>query len=155
MRVIFIEDVKSMGSKGNIKEVKSGLARNYLFPRKLAIEATSGNLKVWEQKKQSLIKIEHKIKSDAEALAQNMKDLALSIPVKVGEDDKLFGSVTSQDISDSLAAKGYSISKKDIELDNTIKSVGSYDIPIKLHPEVAVNIKLDIVDESNEPKENS
>jgi len=147
MKVILIDDVETLGKKGEIKEVKKGLARNYLLPRKLAIEATPGNLKLWEQQKQALKKKEEKAKAEAEGLAARLHTVSCTIPVKAGEEDKLFGSVTSQNISDALAKLGFEISRKDIELDAPIKALGTYEIPIKLHPNIAVNIKVDVVKE--------
>ena len=147
MKIILLEDVENIGRKGEIKEVKNGLARNFLIPKKLAIIATSGNIKTAQDQLQSQKNKDVKILDDAREIGTRLENLQISIPVKVGEEDKLFGSVTSQNISDLLNEKGFEISKKDIVLDDPIKSLGNFDIPIKLHPELTVNIKLDVVKE--------
>jgi large subunit ribosomal protein L9 len=148
MKVILLADVEPFGKKGETKEVKEGFARNYLFPKKLAIEATPGNLKVWEQQKQALKKKEEKERFEAEKLAAKLRGISCTIPVKVGEEEKLFGSVTSQNISDALAKLGFEISRKDIELEAPIKTLGTHDVQIKLHPNVTVNIKVEVVKEN-------
>jgi large subunit ribosomal protein L9 len=147
MKVILVSDVESIGKAGEVKEVKEGFARNYLFPRKFAVEATSGNLKVWEQKRQILKKKEDKLRAEAEGLAGNLQEISCVIPVKVGEEDKLFGSVTSQNISDALSKLGFDIPKKDIEIDAPIKTLGTHEVPVRLHHNVTVNIKVEVVRE--------
>ncbi|MER3445324.1 MAG: 50S ribosomal protein L9 [Candidatus Dadabacteria bacterium] len=147
MKVILISDVESVGKRGETKEVKEGFARNYLFPRRLAVEATPANLKEWEQRRQALKKKEDKARAEAEGLASILERVSCVIPVKVGEEDKLFGSVTSQNISDALSRLGFDISKKDIELDAPIKALGVHEIPVRLHHNVTVNIKVEVVRE--------
>jgi len=147
MRVILVEDVEPYGKRGEVKDVKSGLARNYLFPRKLAIEATPGNLKVWEQQKSALNKKEEKLRAEAQSLASMLQGVSCSIPAKVGEEEKLYGSVTSQNISDALSKLGFDISRKDIELDSPIKTLGAHEVKIRLHSNVVVNINVDVVKE--------
>lgn len=147
MKVILVSDVESIGKKGEVKEVKEGFARNYLFPRKFAVEATPGNLKVWEQKRQTLKKKEDELRAEAEGLAGNLQGISCVIPVKVGEEDKLFGSVTSQNISDALSKLGFDIPKKDIEIDAPIKTLGIHEVPVRLHHNVTVNIKVEVVRE--------
>ncbi len=147
MKVILVADVESIGKEGEIKEVKEGFARNYLFPREVAVEATPGNLKIWDQKKQTLKKKEDKLRAEAEGFAATLQGVSCVIPVKVGEEDKLFGSVTSQNISDALAKLGFEISKKDIEIDAPIKTLGVHEVPIKLHHSVTINIKVEVVKE--------
>src|SRR5574341_507637 len=131
MKVILTTDVQTVGKRGEIKDVKEGFARNFLFPRKLALEATQGNLKVLEQQKQSLKKKEDKDRTNAMGLRDKLNGVSCQIPVKVGEEDKIFGSVTSQNISDTLAKLGFDISKKDIELEAPIKSLGVHEVPIR------------------------
>jgi large subunit ribosomal protein L9 len=147
MKVILIADVESIGKQGETKEVKEGFARNYLFPRRFAVEATPANLKEWEQKRQTLKKKEDKAKAEAEGLASSLQEVSCIIPVKVGEEDKLFGSVTSQSISDALSKSGFDIPKKDIELDAPIKTLGVHEVPVRLHHNVIVNIKVEVVRE--------
>ena len=154
MKVILTADIDSLGREGDVKEVKNGLARNYLLPKKLAIRATPGNLKIWEQKSGLLKKKQDQQQGEAEAVAQKLEGVTLLIPVKVGEEEKLFGSVTSQNIADQLSEQGFDIDKKQIGLDNPIKSLGTYDIKVKLYFEVAPAIKVHVVDEENPvPKE--
>lgn len=147
MKVILTTDVDSIGYMGEIKEVKRGLARNYLLPKSLAVEATPGNIKIWDQKQRIVEKHQIKRKEDAENLSASLSALTCYIKVKVGEEGKLFGSVTAQNISDELAAKGFKISKKDIVLDSPIKETGAYDIAIKIHPEVRASVKIEVENE--------
>jgi len=150
MKVILTTDVDAVGYMGEIKDVKRGLARNYLLPKNLAVEATPGNIKIWEQKHNIIQKHEIKRKEDAQSLAASLGEVVCKIKVKVGEEGKLFGSVTSQNISDDLNNKGFVISKKDIVLDSPIKEIGNYDISIKIHPEVPSSIKIEVVEEEQQ-----
>ena len=152
MKVIFTSDVGSIGKQGEIKDVKSGLARNHLLPKKLAIKATPGNLKTWEQKSKSLRDTENKIQVEAEAFASKLNGISVNIPVKVGKGDKIFGSVTSQSIFNSLRALGFEVSRKDIDLKTPIKNLGVYDTAIKLHPNVSPIIKVKVVPEEKETR---
>ena len=147
MKVLFIENVENIGKRGEIKEVKNGLARNYLLPQRLALRATNSNIKTWEVRLNALKLKDAKILEDAQAIAEKLNEVAITIPVKAGEEDKLFGSVTSQNISDSLNEKGFSIDKKDILLKDSIKELGNYNIDVKVHPEVTAKIVLDVVRE--------
>ena len=133
--------------RGDVKEVKNGLARNFLLPKKLALRATDHNIKAWESRLNSLKLKDAKIVEDAQAIADKLNTVEISIAVKAGEEDKLFGSVTSQHISDSLKEQGYEVDRKTILLSEPIKTLGNFDIPVKLHPEVTANIKLDVVKE--------
>ncbi|HVY54757.1 MAG TPA: 50S ribosomal protein L9 [Thermodesulfobacteriota bacterium] len=147
MKVIFISDVESIGRQGEIKDVKEGLARNYLLPKKLAITATPGNLKIWEQKSVALKKKEDKLKGEAEKFASKLNGLAIKIPVKVGEEEKIFGSVTSQSISDALGELGYEVSRKQIELESPIKTLGTHEVTLKLRHDVSARITVEVVEE--------
>jgi len=147
MKVIFISDVESMGRQGEIKDVKDGLARNFLLPRKLAITATPGNIKIWEQKSGAIRKKEDKVKGEAEKFASKLDGVAIKIPVKVGEEEKIFGSVTSQSISDALGELGYEVSRKQIDLAGPIKTLGTHDVSVKLHHDVTAVIKVEVVEE--------
>jgi len=147
MKVILIADVEAIGKRGEIKEVKDGFARNFLFPKKFAIEATQGNLKVWGQQKHAIKKKEDKERTEAASLADKLHGAICIIPVKVGEEDKLFGSVTSQNISDSLAKLGFEIPKRDIELYSPIKTLGIHEVPVKLHHDVTINIRVEVIKE--------
>ncbi len=148
MKVILTSDVQSVGKQGDIMDVKDGLARNYLLPKKLAIKATPGNLKLWEQKSISLKKKEDKIKVEASTLAAKIEGTKITIPVKVGEEEKIFGSVTAQSISEALGQLGYEISKKQIDLEHPIKTLGTHEVQIKLYHDVTANISVDVVEES-------
>ena len=148
MKVILTSDVQSVGKQGDIMDVKDGLARNFLLPKKLAIKATAGNLKLWEQKSSSLRKKEDKIKTEASSLASKVEGTKITIPVKVGEEEKIFGSVTTQSISDALSELGYEISKKQIDLEHPIKTLGTHEVAIKLYHDVSANISVDVVEES-------
>lgn len=144
MKVIFVDNVGNIGSIGEIKEVKNGLARNYLIPQKFAIEATESNLKIWGKKRKVLEEQQAEIFNAAKSLGEQLQGLTLEITMKAGEEDKLFGSVTSQMISDLLNEKGFDISRKDIQLYDPIKVLGTHPVSIKLHqdvnPEVIVNV---------------
>lgn len=148
MKVILTSDVETVGKQGEIKDVKDGLARNFLLPKKLAIRATPGNMKVWEQKSMALRKKEDKIKADAESFASRLEGTKITIPVKVGEEEKIFGSVTTQSISDALGELGYEVLKKQIDLENPIKTLGTHEVPVKLHKDVSANITVEVVEES-------
>ncbi|HKQ32514.1 MAG TPA: 50S ribosomal protein L9 [Thermodesulfobacteriota bacterium] len=150
MKVIFISDVESIGRQGEIKDVKEGLARNYLLPKKLAITATPGNLKIWEQKSVALRKKEDKAKGEAEKFASKLNGLEIKIPVKVGEEEKIFGSVTSQSISDALGELGYEVSKKQIDLESPIKTLGKHEVTLKVHHDVSAVISVEVVEEGQE-----
>ncbi len=147
MKVILIADVESIGKRGEIKEVKDGFARNFLFPKKFAIVATQGNLKVWGQQKQAIKKKEDKERTEAAGLADKLRGAICIIPVKVGEEDKLFGSVTSQNISDSLTKLGFEILKRDIELESPIKTLGVHEVPVRLHHDVTIDIRVEVIKE--------
>ncbi len=147
MKVLLLDNIENIGKRGDVKEVKNGLARNFLLPKKLALRATDHNIKAWESRLNSLKLKDAKIVEDAQAIADTLNTVEISIAVKAGEEDKLFGSVTTQNISDALKEKGYEVDRKTILLSEAIKTLGNYDIPVKLHPEVTANIKLDVVKE--------
>lgn len=150
MKVIVISDEGVFGKKGEIREVKSGFARNFLIPRKIAIEATRGNLKTWEQQIGSLKKREVKLKEEAKTIASRLEGVICTIPMKVGDEERIFGSVTTQTISDSLSNQGFDISKKDIDLASPIKTLGTHDVRVKLYSDVSVVIKVEVTKESQE-----
>ncbi len=145
MKVILRKDVETIGKAGEIVEVKNGYARNYLIPKGLALEASKGNVKRFEQEKKSLELQKNREKKAAEKEAEKLNDTSITISVSVGEEDKLFGSVTSQDIANALEEKGFALDKRKILLDEPIKALGIYSIPIKLHPEVEAKVKVWVV----------
>ncbi len=147
MEVILEQDVEKLGTRGQIVAVADGYARNYLFPRKLAVPATPANRKRLEQLRVVAVRQEAKEKSDAELLAKQMTGLALTLARKAGETDQLFGSVTASDVAEALAARGFHVDKRKIVLDDPIKVLGEFDVPLRLHREVSVNIRLNVTRE--------
>ena len=144
MEIILRETIDSLGRAGEVVKVADGYARNYLLPRKLAYPATPGNLKVIQFERQSLLKKEAKQKEDAEKLQQMLEGLELSIRRKVGEQDALYGSVTNSDVAEELEKKGFQIEKRKIHMDDHIKSLGEYSIPIRLFRDVTAHVKLKV-----------
>ena len=145
MKVILIEDVKSVGSMGDVLDVKDGYARNFLFPKNLARLAVDSNLKIIDNIKKKKALLAAKEKKGAEALKEKILAFSCTIPVEAGEDDKLFGSVTSHDISQTFESEGFSIDKRQINLEEPIKKLGVYTISVKLHPEVTAEVKVWVV----------
>ena len=147
MKIILKEDFESLGKVGEVVEVKAGFARNFLIPKQVALQATPQNLRVFEQEKaRNKIKLS-KDKRDAEVLAEQLKEVSLTANVQVGEEDKIFGAVTSQNISELLSAKGFEIDKRKIQLEEPLKALGVFEVPIKLHTEVEAKIKVWVVKE--------
>ena len=142
MQIILQEDVEKLGNRGQLVEVAEGYARNFLLPRKLALEATSGNLKRLEKMRAAFAKKEATEKEAASTLAGLLANVSVEISRKAGENDQLFGSVTSADISEALAAKGYNVDKRKIAMADPIKLVGEFDVPVKLHREVGATVKV-------------
>jgi large subunit ribosomal protein L9 len=153
MRVILTTDVESVGKMGEIKEVKNGLGSNYLIPKKLAIIATPGNIKVWEQKSNIINKREEDLKAEAQGFASKLDGASVTITVKVGQEEKIFGSVTSQNISEALKEAGFEVSRKDIKLESPIKALGTHDVSVKLYQEVEAIISVSVVGENGEVTE--
>jgi len=147
MKVILRQDFESVGNVGEIVEVKDGYARNYLIPKGIALKADKKNIKQLEsEQKQRELQL-NKDKKNAEKLAEKLNKISCTASVPVGEEDKVFGSVTTQIISDLLKDKGFEIDRKKILLDEPIKALGIYTIPIKLHTDVEAKIKLWVVKE--------
>lgn len=147
MKIILCQTIDRLGRAGDCVNVKEGYARNYLFPKNLAKEATPGNIKSLESlKKKQAIEDENKLK-DARALAEKIAALSITISAKAGEEEKLFGAVTSDMVSKALEPEGISIDKKDIIIDDPIKKLGVYQIGVKLHPEVKATLRVWIVKE--------
>jgi large subunit ribosomal protein L9 len=151
MEVILKEDVNKLGHRGDVVNVADGYGRNYLLPGKLAIEATSANKAVIEQMKASAVRKSAKEKVSAEELAATLNAVELVFERKTGENDHLFGSVTSGDIAHELEAKGYTIDRRKISLDEPLKSLGEYHVPVKLHREVTSHVKVTV--KSDQPEE--
>jgi large subunit ribosomal protein L9 len=142
MQIILQEDVEKLGTRGQLVDVAEGYARNFLLPRKLGLEATPGNMKRLEKMRAVFAKKEATEKDSAQKLAELLAGVSLTLVRKAGDNDQLFGSVTSGDISEALAAQGYTIEKRKITLTDPIKLVGEYEIPVKLHREVSASVKL-------------
>jgi large subunit ribosomal protein L9 len=150
MEILLMEDLDNLGARGEIVRVKAGYGRNYLLPRKLAIEATPGNKRMIEQQRKSLLKREAAEKTTADMQASQVRELVLTFDRKVGEHGLLYGSVTALDIADALKNKGYEIDKRRIVLKEPIKTEGEFDVNVKLHREVVVPIKV-VVNKPNPP----
>jgi large subunit ribosomal protein L9 len=150
MEVILKEDVAKLGSRGDVVKVAEGFGRNYLLPRKLAIEASHGNKAVIEQMKAATVRRTAKEKSSAEALAKQLEGVSVSFQRKTGEQDQLFGSVTSGDIADALAKKGFELDRRKIQVHEPLKTVGEFTVPIKLHKDVTAHLRVVIAKEAAE-----
>lgn len=146
MKIILQADVKGTGKEGQVCEVSDGYARNFLFPRKLAIEATAGNMQGVVHRKELEDKRKAKEKQGAEAMAEKLKGLTVEIATKTGEGGRLFGSVTNKEIAETLK-KVYKIEldKRKLELKEPIKNLGAYTVHVKLHPEVSGELKVNVV----------
>ena len=144
MEVILKEDVNKLGHRGDVVKVADGYGRNYLLPGKLAIEATSANRAVIEQMKNSAIRKSAKEKTEAEALSTQLSAVELVFERKVGENEHLFGSVTSGDIAHQLELQGFTIDRRKISLEEPLKQLGEYHVPIKLHREVTSHLKVTV-----------
>jgi len=145
MKVILREDVQGVGNIGDILEVAPGYARNFLFPRNKAVEATGRSLKTVEHAKRVIGEKARREKAALEEIAKKVSAIAVTIPVQVGKDDKLFGSVTAKDIAEALAAQGVEVDKRKIELGNPIKELGTVSVPIKLHSQVTATVSVTVV----------
>jgi large subunit ribosomal protein L9 len=147
MKVILKSDVKDLGNIGEVVNVKDGFARNFLVPKGLAVEASTKNVKVFEHEKKKIQEMARKVKAGAAGLAERISAAKITIKAKAGEEDRLFGSVTSMDIADALKAEGIEIDKKKIQLDEPIKRVGEYTVAIKLHSDVSAQLNVQVVPE--------
>lgn len=147
MEVILREDVEKLGSRGELVKVSSGYARNFLLPKRLAVAATDSNKKIVEQERQAHLRREAKEVSDASDLGKMMANVSVTIAQKAGENDQLFGSVTTKDIAESLEKQGYTIDRRKIVLDEPIKTLGEYKVPIRLHKDVTAEITVHVTKE--------
>jgi large subunit ribosomal protein L9 len=142
MQIILQEDVEKLGTRGQVVEVAEGYARNFLLPRKLALEASAGNLKRLEKMRAVFAKREATERGDAQKLAELLANVSLEFTRRAGDNDQLFGSVTSADISEGLAAQGYTVDKRKVALSDPIKTVGEFQVPLKLHRELSADVKV-------------
>jgi large subunit ribosomal protein L9 len=148
MEVILKEDVTKLGSRGDVVKVAEGYGRNYLLPRKLAIQANAGNKAVIVQMKAASVRRSAKEKTQAEELAKQFDGLSVSFQRRSGEHDHLFGSVTSGDIADAIAKKGVTLDRRQIQLHEPLKALGEFTVPVKLHKEVTAHLKVVIEKEA-------
>jgi large subunit ribosomal protein L9 len=142
MEVILREDIEKLGARGQIVKVAPGYARNFLLPKRLAVPANPSNKKIVEQERQAHLRKEARLKVDAEDLSKLLTGVSVTIAQKAGENDQLFGSVTSKDVAEALAARNYTIDRRKIVLDDPIRQLGEYKIQVKLHKDVAAEITV-------------
>jgi len=148
MEVILKEDVSKLGSRGDVVRVAEGYGRNYLLPRKLAIEATAGNKQVIDQMRAAALRRSAKEKEQAEELSKQFDGLTVSFQRRSGEQEQLFGSVTSGDIAEALEKKGFNLDRRKIQLHEPLKTIGEFMVPIKLHKDVTAHLKVVIEKEA-------
>ncbi len=148
MEVILREDIDKLGTRGQVVKVAPGYARNFLLPKRLAVAATESNKKIVEQERQAHVRREAKQKDEAQDLSKQLTGVTITIAQKAGENDQLFGSVTSKDVADALAAKDFTaVDRRKIQLDEPIKQLGEYKVPVKLHKDVTAEITVLVVKE--------
>jgi large subunit ribosomal protein L9 len=148
MEVILRADVPKLGHRGEVVTVAEGYARNYLLPRKMAVMASAGNKKVIEQEKAAAVRREVSDKAQAEQLAKMLADVTVVVARKAGEEDQLYGSVTSIDVAEALQAKGYTVDRRKIDVEDPIKTLGEFQVPLRLHHGVEATVKLQVVRET-------
>ena len=147
MEVILREDIEKLGNRGQIVKVAPGYARNFLLPKRLAVPATDANRKIVEQERQAHLRKEAKLKDEAQDLSKLLTGVTVTIAQKAGENDQLFGSVTSKDVADALAAQNYNIDRRKVQLDEPIKQLGEYKVPVRLHKDVTAEITVIVAKE--------
>lgn len=147
MKVIFLQDVKGQGKKGEIKDLSEGYVRNFLLPKNLVKIASDGNVKTLDMQKAAEEKRKQKEKEDAIKLGEKLEQITVQVKAKAGEGGRLFGAITSKQIAEALAKQGYKIDKRKIELDDPIRSLGTTQVPLKLHHDVKINLKVQAVEE--------
>ncbi|MBT8762984.1 50S ribosomal protein L9 [Desulfohalobiaceae bacterium Ax17] len=150
MRVILRADIDNLGRLGDVVDVRPGYARNYLVPQGLAMPATKANLNAFELERKKLQQKMDAIRFAAQELADKLSATEVVIPVRVGENDKLYGSVTSTNIANALAEMGLEVDRRKIKLDDSIRSLGEYEVEIKLHPDVMAQVKVKVVKHGRE-----
>ena len=150
MKVILKQDVDTLGLEGDTVAVADGYARNYLIPKGIALEANQQNIKLMESKTKKIEIRRLKAKEDAEKIRETIADIVVTISQKVGEDDRLYGSVTSMDIAAQMENQGITIDRRKIVLDKPIKTLGEFEVPIKLYPEVTGSVKVEVLPEVKE-----
>ena len=144
MKVILRSDIINVGQQGEIKEVAAGFARNYLIPKKLVMPANAQNMRIWERERVRLEKIREETINAARELAAKLEACEVSIKVNIGENGKIFGSVTPAGISKAFEENGFDINKRDILLSDNIKETGAYEVSVRLHPQVLAKVKVSV-----------
>lgn len=144
MKVILKEDVSKLGDMGSIVDVKNGYGRNYLIPRNLAVEANPKNIKQFEHQKTMILSKAKKVKQSAEDLADQISKMTIILEAKAGEEDKLFGSVTSKDIAEAISKQGVEVDKRKVLLEEPIKHLGSYEVSIKILQDVTATVNVEV-----------
>ena len=147
MEVILREDIENLGTRGQVVKVAPGYARNFLLPKRMAVAATESNKKIVEQERQAHLRKEAKVQGEAQELAKIMTGATVRIAQKAGENDQLFGSVTSKDIAEALAAQNYNIDRRKIQLDEPIRQLGEYKVAVRLHKDVTAEITVVVAKE--------
>jgi large subunit ribosomal protein L9 len=147
VQVILLSDQRHLGKRGEVVDVKAGHARNYLLPQGLALEATNGNIKYFEQQRAKIDARHSQEREAAQAVANQLKGLTLTIPKRVGETETLYGSVTAGDVADALEKKGFTVDRRRLDLEGGIKKLGDHPVRIELHPEVIAEITVSVVAE--------
>ncbi len=146
MKVILQQDVKNLGKKGEVVEVSDGYGRNFLMPRKLAVQANAENLNVAKAKAGSEARKKQQASDEAKLMAAQLEKVSITIPIKIGEGGKLFGSVTGKDVSDALKKSGIDIDKRKISIKGEVTGIGVYEAVIKVHPEITSRIEINVVE---------
>jgi len=144
MKVILKEDVKDLGEMGSIVDVKIGYGRNYLIPRNLAVEANTKNVRQFEHEKKNILVKARKVRQSMQDVADQISKMTLTIEAQAGEEDKLFGSVTSKDIAEAITLQGVEIDKRKVILEEPIKRLGSYEVSVKIHRDVTASVKVEV-----------
>ena len=147
MEIILREDIEKLGTRGQVVRVAAGYARNFLLPKRLAVAATEGNKKIVEQERQAHLRRETKLKGEAEDLSKILSGVNITIAQKAGENEQLFGSVTTKDIVEALEKQNFTIDRRKIQLDEPIKQLGTFTVPVRLHRDVTTDITVQVVKE--------
>ena len=147
MKIILLEELDKLGQAGAVVEAAGGYARNFLFPNGLALPATAGNMKNLEQTRAQIAKKQNRLQSEAEALAKQLGAVQLTMTARAGEEGRLHGSITSHDIAQALAAKGFEIDRRKLHLEEAIKVLGAHAVKIKLNPKVEATVTVEVVAE--------
>jgi len=149
MEVILKEDIPNVGKMGEVVRVRDGYARNYLLPRGLVLVADKKTLKTFEHQKREVASQKDRVVKQSQTLADKLAQISLTMPVKAGEEGKLFGSVTNIDIEKALKAKGFDVDRRKIQLDVPIKTLGDFEVPVRLAADVTANVKVSVVPEKS------